>query len=140
MGNGLLGWPTWIGVVVDDLETQRRFWSEMLGVPEDHAGPGFVHVVLPGGEIFELIRRSETPEYDGLRFQVGFEVDDIGDARAELIRHRITPISDIMGGDSPDPWAYFRDPEGNVFEIKQRKPTARYPGNRGRWQTPRPPQ
>ncbi|HEY2332245.1 MAG TPA: VOC family protein [Acidimicrobiales bacterium] len=123
--DGLFGWPTWIGVVVDDLESQRTFWGEMLGVPEDHAGPGFAHFIVPTGEIFEVIERAEIPEYDGRRFQVGFEVDDIEATRAELIRRGITPISEIMGGDSPDPWAYFRDPEGNVFEIKQSKPTAR---------------
>jgi catechol 2,3-dioxygenase-like lactoylglutathione lyase family enzyme len=31
---GLLGWPTWIGVVVEDLERQRRFWGELLGLQE----------------------------------------------------------------------------------------------------------
>ena len=121
--DGLFGWPTWIGVGVDDLETQRTFWGESLGVPEDHAGPGFAHFILPTGEIFEVIERSELPEYDGHRFQVGFEVDDIEATGAELIRRGITPISEIMEGDSPDPWAYFRDQEGNVFEIKQHKPT-----------------
>lgn len=55
--DGLFGWPTWIGVVVDDLETQRTFWGEMLGVSEDHAGPGFAHFILPTGEIFEVIER-----------------------------------------------------------------------------------
>jgi catechol 2,3-dioxygenase-like lactoylglutathione lyase family enzyme len=119
---GLFGWPTWIGVVVDDLEAQRTFWGEMLGVPEDHAGPGFAHFVMPTGEIFEVIERSEIPEYNGRRFQVGFEVADIDATRAELIQRGITPISEVMGDDSPDPWAYFLDPEGNVFEIKQRKP------------------
>jgi catechol 2,3-dioxygenase-like lactoylglutathione lyase family enzyme len=121
---GLLGWPTWIGVIVDDLATQRAFWSGVLGVPEHHAGPGFAHFVVPTGEIFEVIERSDVPEYNGRRFQVGFEVDDIEVARAELIRRSITPISGIEGVDSPDPWAYFLDPEGNVFEIKQRVPTA----------------
>jgi predicted enzyme related to lactoylglutathione lyase len=94
----------------------------MLGVPEDHAGAGFAHFILPTGEIFEVIERSETPEYDGRRFQVGFEVADIEVARAELIRRGVTAISEIMEAGSPDPWAYFLDPEGNVFEIKQRKP------------------
>ena len=124
---GLFGWPTWIGVVVDDLEGQRTFWGEMLGVPEDHAGPGFAHFIMPTGEIFEVIERSENPEYNGRRFQVGFEVDDIVAIRAELIRRGVTPISEIMGADSPDPWAYFLDREGNVFEIKQRKPIGRGP-------------
>jgi catechol 2,3-dioxygenase-like lactoylglutathione lyase family enzyme len=122
--DGFLGWPTWIGVVVDDLEAQRTFWGEILGVPEHHAGPGFAHFIMPTGEIFEVIERSENPEYNRRRFQVGFEVDNIEATRAELIRRGITPISEIVGTDSPDPWAYFQDQEGNVFEIKQRKPTA----------------
>jgi catechol 2,3-dioxygenase-like lactoylglutathione lyase family enzyme len=121
---GLFGWPTWIGVVVDDLEAQRTFWGEMLGVPEDHACPGFAHFIMPTGEIFEVIERSEIPEYNGRRFHVGFEVADIDATRAELIQRGITPISEVMGDDSPDPWAYFLDPEGNVFEIKQRKSTS----------------
>jgi len=121
---GLLRWPTWIGVVVDDLEAQRRFWGELLGVPEDHAGPGFAHFVMPTGESFEVIERSGLPEYDARRFQVGFEVDDIEATRAELVRRGLTPVSEIMEPDSPDPWAYFRDLEGNVFEIKQRRPRA----------------
>jgi hypothetical protein len=37
--SGPLRWPTWIGVVVNDLESQRRFWSDVLGVIEDHSGP-----------------------------------------------------------------------------------------------------
>jgi catechol 2,3-dioxygenase-like lactoylglutathione lyase family enzyme len=119
--NGLLGWPTWIGVVVDDLGTQREFWGEMLGVREDHAGPDFAHFIMPTGEVFEVIERSETAEYNGRRFQVGFEVDDIEATRAELIRRGVTPISEVLGDDSSDPWAYFLDPEGNVFEIKQRR-------------------
>jgi catechol 2,3-dioxygenase-like lactoylglutathione lyase family enzyme len=119
---GLLRWPTWIGVVVDDLEAQRTFWSDMLGVPEDHAGPGFSHFILPTGEIFEVIERSQQPEYNGRRFQVGFELADLGVARAELIRRGLTPISEVMEADSPDPGAYFLDSEGNVFEIEQRKP------------------
>ena len=119
--HGMLGWPTWIGVVVDDLEGQRRFWGEMLGVAEDHAGPDFAHFTMPTGQVFEVIERSELPEYNGRRFQVGFEVDDITSVREELIRRGMKPISEIMEPDSLDPWAYFQDLEGNVFEIKQRR-------------------
>jgi hypothetical protein len=36
---GLLGWPTWVGIVVQDIETQRAFWGELLGVPEDLRDP-----------------------------------------------------------------------------------------------------
>lgn len=117
--SGLLGWPTWIGVVVEDLEGQRRFWGDLLGVHEHHSGPDFVHFTLPAGESFEVIERSTDPQYDRARFQVGFEVDDIEAAREELIRRGVEPISEVFADDT-SPWAYFRDPEGNVFEIKQR--------------------
>jgi catechol 2,3-dioxygenase-like lactoylglutathione lyase family enzyme len=115
----LLGWPTWIGVVVRDLEGQRRFWGDLLGVPEAASGPDFVHWDLGQGRSFELIERSQAPEYDRPRFQVGFAVEDIGAARDELIRRGVEPVTDIVRSDQSS-WAYFRDPEGNVFEITQR--------------------
>jgi predicted enzyme related to lactoylglutathione lyase len=115
----LLGWPTWIGVVVEDLDGQARFWSELLGASESARGPDFVQFDFPGGRTFEVLRRSSDPEYDRPRFQVGFAVEDIGAARDELIRRGVEPVSDIVRADESS-WAYFRDPKGNVFEITQR--------------------
>jgi hypothetical protein len=48
-------------------------------------------------------------------------VSDIHAARAELIRRGAEPISEIDPEESgaPNLWCYFRDPEGNVFEITQ---------------------
>ena len=114
-----LGWPTWIGVVVDDLEAATRFWGDLLGVPVDSEGEGSAMFALPDGRWFELVRRSDEPEYDAVRFQVGFEVDDVERTAAELVARGVEPIADPHL-DHQEPWAYFRDPEGNVFEIKQR--------------------
>jgi catechol 2,3-dioxygenase-like lactoylglutathione lyase family enzyme len=116
---GPLLWPTWIGIVVEDLDGQRQFWGGLLGAPEDHSGSGFVDFEMGGGRSFELIKRSDDPEYDRVRFQVGFEVEDIQRVRAELIQRGVEAISEIIP-DETSPWAYFRDPEGNVFEVKQR--------------------
>jgi predicted enzyme related to lactoylglutathione lyase len=121
MEGAALAWPIWIGVVVNDLERQRRFWGDMLGLPEDHSGDNFVSFKMADGRWFELIERSEDPEYDAIRFQVAFEVDDIESAYRRTLtaggrsHHR---------GAEPEPWAYFRDPEGNVFAIKQRSASA----------------
>ena len=113
-----IGWPTWIGVVVEDLERQRRFWSELLGQKETASGADFVHFDLPGGRIFELIERSGAPEYDHPRFQVAFAVEDIEEAREQLIWRGAEPITEIVE-DPHSPWTDFKDPEGNVFAIKQ---------------------
>jgi predicted enzyme related to lactoylglutathione lyase len=115
----LLGWPAWIGVVVEDLEAQRRFWGDLLGLPETGSGPDYVEFDLGEGRSFEVLARSDQPEYDRPRFQIGFAVSDIAAAREELIRRGVEPITEIVEGDQSS-WAYFRDPEGNVFEITQR--------------------
>jgi predicted enzyme related to lactoylglutathione lyase len=61
------------------------------------------------------------PQYDRPRFQPGFAVDDIERARERLVGRGAEPISRIEGGpDSGGSWCYFRDPEGNVFEVSQR--------------------
>ncbi len=46
-------------------------------------------------------------------------VDDIHAARDELLRRGVAPVTDVKGADDAR-WAYFRDPEGNVFEITER--------------------
>jgi len=51
---------------------------------------------------------------------VGFTVDDIHGARDRLVARGAEPITEIEGGPgTPNLWCYFRDPEGNVFEITQ---------------------
>ena len=119
-----------MGVVVEDLDAQRRFWGQLLGEPDSDAGPDYVQFDMDDGRSFELIERSREPEYDRVRFQVGFEVDDIHSVRDELIKRGVEPITEIVA-DAALPWAYFRDPEGNVFEIKQRSAgTASWAKNR----------
>jgi predicted enzyme related to lactoylglutathione lyase len=118
-GRPVLRWPTWIGVVVDDLEGQGRFWGELLGVAQAARGPDFIQFDLPGGRTFEVLLRTDEPQYDRRRFQVGFAVDDIEAVRELLIRRGIEPITETVEGDASS-WAYFRDPEGNVFEITER--------------------
>jgi catechol 2,3-dioxygenase-like lactoylglutathione lyase family enzyme len=116
-----LEWPCWIGVVVEDLAEQRRFYRDVLGFAELNVGPDWVHFDLGKGNLLELVQRSDDPQYDRTRYQVGYAVSDILSARRELISRDVVPISDVEGTtDGGGRWCYFRDPEGNVFEIKER--------------------
>jgi predicted enzyme related to lactoylglutathione lyase len=116
-----LGWPTWIGIVAEDLETQRRFYRDVLGFNQSGGSEDWVHLEVAGGGLFEVIRRSPSPQYDAKRVQIGFTVEDIHKSRDELVRRGAEPISEIDGEEqgSANLWSYFRDPEGNVFEITQ---------------------
>ena len=62
---GLLKWPTWVGVVVDDLEGQRQFWGNLLGVPEDHSETEFLAFELGDGRSFELMSAPPNPSTTG---------------------------------------------------------------------------
>ena len=115
-----LGWPTWLGSVVDDLEGAAMFW-EALGLRRTDTGAYWIQFDLDG-RTFELLKRSALPQYDARRFQVGFEVEDIDRSRAALLAAGAVPITGIEGGsDGGGRWSYFRDPEGNVFEITDQR-------------------
>jgi catechol 2,3-dioxygenase-like lactoylglutathione lyase family enzyme len=116
-----LKWPNWIGVVVDDLDAQRRFYRDVLGLRELGAGDGWVHFDLGFPNVFELLQRSEEPQYDRPRYQVGFATDDIHAARDALVARGVEAVTEVEGGeDAQGYWCYFRDAEGNVFELSQR--------------------
>jgi len=113
-----LRFPRWIGVVCADLEAQRRFYRDILGLRETGEGDDWIQFDLGPGVTFEIVAQSADPEYDQPRYQVGFVVDDIRAAREELLARGVEPVTDIKG--SVSYWAYFHDPEGNVFEITER--------------------
>lgn len=114
-------WPNWIGVVVEDLEGQRRFYRDVLGLEELAAGEDWVQFDMGWPNLLEVLQRTGEPQYDRARYQAGFAVEDIHDARDELIARGVEAVTDIEGGpDAGGYWCYFKDPEGNVFEISQR--------------------
>ncbi len=115
-----LNWPIWIGVVCDDLEAQRRFYRDVLRMEEIESGEGWISFKI-GENLFELLARTDEPQYDRPRYQVGFAVDDIQEARRDLVSRGVEPLTGVLGGpESHQYWSYFRDAGGNVFEIVER--------------------
>jgi catechol 2,3-dioxygenase-like lactoylglutathione lyase family enzyme len=117
-----LRFPAWIGIVCDDLEKQRRFYRDSLGLRELASGSDWLQFDFGPGATFELLARDRRrPQYDRRRYQVGFDVDDIATVRKHLLARGVQPITEIIRADEGGSrWAYFRDAEGNVFEITQR--------------------
>jgi catechol 2,3-dioxygenase-like lactoylglutathione lyase family enzyme len=120
MGELNLGWPVWVGVVTEDIAAQRAFYRDVLGLKELAAGDDWVQFDMGSGRLLELLLKSRAPQYEERRFQVGFAVEDIQRAVEELHARGVEQLTGIEGGpDSGQYWCYFRDPEGNVFEVVQ---------------------
>ncbi len=119
MPGALVGSPVWIGVVVEDMEKQRHFYGDVLGLPEIDAGPDWASFDMGKAWTLELIEKSSLAQYDRPGFQVGFAVGDIDTARAALAARGVEAISPVDHGGDGSSWCYFRDAEGNMFEITQ---------------------
>ena len=116
-----LGWPTWIGVVVEDFDGQRVFYRDILRLRELRAGEDFVWFEFGDGRLLDVLRRSDDdPTSARTGFQVGFAVEDVEAAREELLGCGVEPVGGILGGPKAGSrWACFRDAEGNVFQVTQ---------------------
>ena len=122
-------WPGRISAITlfaEDLETTKRFYAEVFGLPvhyEDDASAVF----LFGEAMINLLRVEEATELiaparvaspeAGARFQLTLPVDDVDAMCAELQRHGIQ----LLNGPMDRPWgirtAAFRDPAGHIWEI-----------------------
>ena len=115
-----LRWPVWIGIVCDDLKSQRHFYRDVLGLKELKSGEDFAWFDFDG-KLLELLAKSPLPQYDRRRVSFAFEVDDIHSARRELIDRGVEAVTKVEGGpQSRQYWTYLKDAEGNLFELVQR--------------------
>jgi predicted enzyme related to lactoylglutathione lyase len=116
----MLGTPTWVGVVVEDLEKARAFYAAVLGFEVARERDGYVWF-RAGDAILELAQRNaDRPEVQRAGCAIGYRVDDVDATRVELISRGAEPLTEIQGGPKAGArWCYFRDPEGNTFQITQ---------------------
>jgi predicted enzyme related to lactoylglutathione lyase len=123
------GWPDWLGLVVEDLDAARRFYADVLGREPADTGEDWVQFDMGERRIFELLQRDEgRVQYERTRFQPGFPVADIETARDRLLGLGAEQLTEVEGGpEHGGLWCYFRDPQGQVFELTQPIPRRPHP-------------
>jgi catechol 2,3-dioxygenase-like lactoylglutathione lyase family enzyme len=115
-----LGWPAWVGVVADDLQKQRAFYRDILELEEIREREGYVWFRLGEGTLEVAQRTSGHPELQRAGTAVGYRVEDVHSARRELVARGAEPLTEVQGGPKAGSlWCYFRDAEGNTFQITQ---------------------
>ena len=114
---------SWAGAPTDDFDGTMRFFEEVLGfrvvMRDDETDFGMFR--LPSGQVFEVFG-PKSDEHSYLKMPaVGFDVDDVRQARAELEAQGIEFVTDILTIPSGKvSWTYFVGPDGFLYEIWQR--------------------
>lgn len=121
--------PDYVVLVVDDLDRSVAFYTDTLGIELDHrSGP---YAQLATGRtrlaLFERSAMAQTlgrddlsaPDPDAPGFELGFKVDDVDAAYAELESAGVPGI--VKPTDRP--WGqrtgYLRDPDGHLIELAE---------------------
>ncbi len=117
---GMVKELSFIAYYVRDMPAARRFYGEVLGLPQgEWFNDEWIEFDL-GNATFALDGTgAELGVCAGTSAGAGFEVDDIHAMRQRLVDAgaQVTEVHEF-----PPCWACFaRDPEGNRFTVHQRK-------------------
>ena len=121
--------PDYIVLVVAELDRSLRFYTEVLGLALGHrSGPyaqldtGATRVALfeRGAMAKTLdVKRLEEPRRGAPAFELGFKVDDVDAAFAELVAAGAEPVVEPTDRSWGQRTGYLRDPDGHLIELAQ---------------------
>ena len=106
---------SWVGLPVDDYAEARRF-LDVLGLAPWLDEPDFAVTDLPSGDRFELFGPAAVRPHMTVPI-VGFLVDDVDEARAELEARGVEFVEETQRASDGNAWAHFRGPSGWLFEL-----------------------
>jgi predicted enzyme related to lactoylglutathione lyase len=110
----------WLGVKTEKFDQLSDFYNRILELPLIHEAPGFKIFDLPNGDRIELFAADDKEHAHFTTGPVvGFQVDDIESARKALEEKGVKFVGPIQGKNSK--WAHFWGPDGNIYEITNRK-------------------
>ena len=109
---------TWAGVRTADLKSAANFFTNVLGLSRVHEAEGMVQFETVSGQLFEVF--DSTSRYYRLHAcpVLAFQVENVRAARKELEASGVDFVTEVLGGES-EAWAYFRGPDGYLYEIWQ---------------------
>ena len=113
----------WVTLQVADVDRSRRFWREVIGLPEKSYTPQWVELELRPGLLLALhpvfyAKALEKEGYDRGGAVLGIRVMDLDEMGELVVRNGAKALSythEIPGGRARD----FQDPDGYVFELVQ---------------------
>jgi catechol 2,3-dioxygenase-like lactoylglutathione lyase family enzyme len=108
----------WLGTRTRKFDDMVGFVGGALGLTTVHEEPDFAVFRLPNGESVEVFGPGDREhEHFDTGPVVGFLVDNVVEARADLEATGITFIGPVHEADDGGSWSHFTGPDGNVYEI-----------------------
>jgi catechol 2,3-dioxygenase-like lactoylglutathione lyase family enzyme len=114
----------WLGVRADPYEPMVAFLRDVLGLPVELEEEATVELSLPSGDRVQVFGPGHAYfAFFGAHARgpvALFEVDDVRDAREELVAAGIEVVGDIER-DAEWEWLSLRAPDGNLYELASRR-------------------
>jgi catechol 2,3-dioxygenase-like lactoylglutathione lyase family enzyme len=110
----------WVGTRTGNAESTVAFFRDVLGLSPEDDGPDFWKLKLSDGSNVEVFGPdSPINRHFTTGPVVGFLVDDVLGATAELRSAGVEILLEPESDDSGNAWVHFRAPDGNVYEFTQ---------------------
>ena len=114
---------SWLGVGVEDFPEALQFFRDVLGLriaaKDDERGVAMLQVAER--QVLEVFGPGTKGKELTSPPVIAFEVDDVVEAKAELLASGVELIGDT-GSWNGFEWQYFRGPGGHIFAIKKTPP------------------
>jgi catechol 2,3-dioxygenase-like lactoylglutathione lyase family enzyme len=107
----------WIGTRTEHFEAMLDFCQNVMGLTPAFVEPGFAALDMPNGDRFEIFGADSPYNTFYTHPVVGFLVEDIPAARAEMEASGIEFIDLIHTEEDGNAWTHFRAPDGFVYSL-----------------------
>jgi len=110
----------WVGTRTDNAEPTVAFFRTVLGLRAEPLGEDFWVATLPDGGKVEIFGpdSAHNRHFDSGPV-VGFLVEDVAAAGAELRAAGVEILLQSEVDESGNAWLHFRGPDGNIYEFTQ---------------------
>jgi catechol 2,3-dioxygenase-like lactoylglutathione lyase family enzyme len=116
----------WVGTATSDYAPMVAFARDVLGMRVSFEEEATTELLTLDGDAFQVFGPGDDYHDFFGRHARGpvplFEVDDVHEARTELVLAGIEVIGD-MAHDSTWEWVHFRAPDGHLYELASRTQT-----------------
>ena len=110
----------WVGTRTDRAAAMVVFLRDVLGLRPEQLQADFWLTKLPDGSKVEVFGpASPINQHFDTGPVVGFLVDDVFAATAELRSAGVEILLEPEGDESGNAWVHFRAPDGDIYEFTQ---------------------